>query len=633
MRSRSLRRSAAAVLGAAAMLLPLAATAAAEETQSPAASPVPVSAATGPLTVGMTTDVDSMNPFTGIVAEAYEMYQLMYPTLTSSSPQDFSPVPDLAESWTESEDQRTWTYKIRPGLRWSDGTPLTARDAAYTFNRIINGDYEQTNYGGYVANITKAEAPDDTTLVLTVSKPTPLMERLSVYILPEHVWSKIDGKQVRSYPNEPTDGQPVVGAGPYLLVERQKGQFVRFQANPDYWQGKPAFDELVFRVYKNDDALGQALRKGEVDFAHDMQANVFDAVSQESGITAIQAANYDFSEIGFNTGAALADGTPIGDGHPALKDKRVRQAINYAIDRQVLVDKVLAGHGTPGSTVIPPLYTTLHLQPEDPYTYDPVRAGQLLDEAGYPLGPDGKRLDTDGSPLTFRLLGRQESQASQQTVQFVQGWLEDLGITAETKIVSEDTLIELNGQGDFDIFEWGWGVEPDPDYQLSTFTCAQRSSKDDGTIYAGLSDSHFCSEEYDALYAAQAVETDPVTRAGIVKQMQQILYDEAPYAVTYYPDMLQARRTDAAHGFVAQPTTSAEGRPGRQLFQFGTWSYDAMQPGAEPTDGESGQASAEPESGSGMSAAVIGGIAALAVLGVGVAVVLSRRRRSDEDVE
>jgi peptide/nickel transport system substrate-binding protein len=458
------------------------------------------------------------------------------------------------------------------------------------------------------------------------------MERLAVYILPEHVWSQIDGEEVRSYPNEPTDGQPIVGAGPYLLVERQKGQFVRFEANPDYWKGTPAFDELVFRVYKNDDALGQALRKGEVDFAHDMQANIFDAVSKDEGITALEAANYDFSEIGFNTGAALADGTPIGDGHPALKDTRVRQALNWAIDREVLVDKVLAGHGTAGSTVIPPLYTTLHLQPENPYSYDPARADQLLTEAGYPLGADGKRLDTDGSPLTFRLLGRQESQASKQTVEFVQGWLEDLGITVDTKIVSEDTLIELNGQGNFDIFEWGWAVEPDPDYQLSTFTCAQRSSKDGDTIYAGLSDSHFCNEEYDRLYAEQATETDPAARAQIVRQMQQILYDEAPYAVTFYPDMLQARRTEAAHGFVTQPTTTADGKPGRELFQFGTWAYQSMRPGAAPTDGATGVA-ADSSSTSGLNPAVIGGLAALVAAGVGAVVLLARRRGSDEDVE
>ncbi len=634
MKTQSMRRTAAALVGAAALLAPMA-WAGASASESPAPTPMPISAATTTFTVGITDDVDSMNPFTGIVATAYEMYQLMYPTLTSTSADDFSAVPDLAESWQESADKTTWTYKIREGLTWSDGTPLTARDAAYTFNRIINGEYEQTNYGSYVANITKAEAPDDTTLVLTVKQPTPIMLRLAVYILPEHIWTEIDGDEVREYPNEPVGGQPIVGAGPYVLVERVKGQFIRFQANPNYFKGKPAVDELVFRVYQNADAVAQALRKGEIDFANDMQASVFDAIKGEEGITGVEAAYYGFNEIGFNAGAALADGTPIGDGHPALKDVRVRQALNHAIDREALVRTVLSGKGTPGTTVIPPLYTTLHLQPETLFDYDPVRAGELLDEAGYPLGADGKRLDTNGEPLTFRLLGRQESQQSQQTVQFVQGWFEDLGLTIDTRIVSEDTLIELNGEGRFDIFEWGWVVEPDPDYQLSTFTCAQRSSEEDGTIYAGLSDSHFCNEEYDALYAAQQVETDVAKRAEIVKQMQQILYDEAPYAVTFYYDLLQAYRSDRFHGFVEQPSAAVAERGGPILFQFGTWSYQSLQPGPAPaTDGDGSTAAAGDSGGdSSLNVALIGGLAALVVLGAGVAIVLGRRRTGDEDTE
>lgn len=630
MPTHRIRRALAAGLGAAALLAPMAwIGASAEESGSP--SPVPISAA-APFTVGITTDVDSLNPFTGIVAESYEMYQLMYPTLTTPSVDDFSAVGDLAESWQESADQTTWTYKIRAGLTWSDGVPLTARDAAYSFNRIINGDYEQTNYGGYVANITKAEAPDDTTLVLTVKQPTPLMLNLAVYILPEHIWSEIDSSEVKKYANEPEDGEPIVGAGPYVLVERQKGQFIRFQANPAYYKGKPAIDELVFRVYQNPDAVAQALRKGEIDFTNDLQSSVFDAIKDEPGITGVTAAYYGFNEIGFNAGAALADGTPIGDGHPALTDKRVRQALNHAIDREALVRTVLAGKGTPGSTVIPPLYANLHLQPETLLDYDPERAGQLLDEAGYPLGPDGKRLDKDGSDLTFRLLGRQESQQSQQTVQFVKGWYEDLGLTIDTRIVSEDTLIELNGEGRFDIFEWGWVVEPDPDYQLSTFTCAQRSSEEAGVIYAGLSDSHFCNEQYDELYAQQAVETDVAARAEIVKQMQQILYDEAPYAVTFYYDLLQAYRSDRFHGFVAQPSAqaAADGRGGPILFQFGTWSYESLQSGPATTgDGQAADDGAD----GGTNVALIGGLAALAAVGVGAAVVLARRRGAGEDVE
>jgi peptide/nickel transport system substrate-binding protein len=616
-----LRRISIAAGVTCALLMPIAAVHA-DESPSAAPSAVPISAEAPVFTVGITDDVDSLNPFTGIVSTAYEMYQLMYPTLTDYGADDFAPAPGLAESWEESADQTTWTYKIRPGLRWSDGQPLTARDAAYSFNRILDGEYEQTNFGNYVANITKAEATDDTTLVLTVAKPSPIMEALAVYILPEHIWKDIDGTEVRSYENEPTDGQPIVGAGPYVLFERQKGQFIRFRANPDYYDGAPEVGELTFRVYKTADAVAQALRKGEIDFANELEANVFDAVKDEPGITAVNAAYYGFNEIGMNVGAALADGTPIGDGNPALKDKRVRQAINHAIDRATLVAKV-AKYGTEGSTIIPPLYEALHLQPTTLFDYDPTRAGELLDEAGYPLGAEGKRVGPDDEPLTLRLLGRQESQTSQQTVVFVEGWLEELGITVDTKIVTEDTLIELNGEGRFDLFEWGWVVEPDPDYQLSTFTCAQRSSEEDGTIYAGLSDSHFCNEEYDRLYAEQALETDSAKRAEIVRAMQQIVYDEAPYAVTFYYDLLQAYRSDRFTNFVQQPKDA-----GPLLFQFGTWSYQAMTPaGAE--DG----ADAESSTGTGISPALLAGLGALVVAGIAGVVLFSRRRSSDEDAE
>ena len=204
----------------------------------------------------------------------------------------------------------------------------------------MDGDYEQTNYGSYVANITKAEATDDTTLVLTVDKPSPIMENLAVYILPEHIWKEIDGEEVRSYENEPTDGQPIVGRRTLRAHRAREGPVHPVPGQPGLLRRTPAVDELIFRVYKNGDAVAQALRKGEIDFADELQANVFDALKDEPGITAVNAAYYGFNEIGMNVGAALADGTPIGDGNPALKDKRVRQAINHAIDRQTLVDKV-----------------------------------------------------------------------------------------------------------------------------------------------------------------------------------------------------------------------------------------------------------------------------------------------------
>lgn len=599
-------------------------------------SGVPASAADPVvLTIGITQDIDSANPFSGYLAEAYEIYQLEYPTLVAYSAEDFSPVPGLAESWQESADKKTWTYKIRAGVKWSDGTPLTAKDAAYTFNRIIKGTYEQNNFGSYTANISKAEAPDDTTLVLSVTKPSPIMEKLAVYILPEHVWKDIDEKKVQSYANEGTEDSPTVGAGPFVMVERQVGQFIRLKANDNYYRGRPAVDEVVFKIYKNADALGQALKKGEIDFADSLESNVYDSLQGAEGVTAVSAQYSGFDELAFNTGAALDDGTPIGDGNPLLKDKALRQAIGWAIDRQTLVDKVLGGGGTAGSTIIPPIYQSLHLEPANPVGFDPEKAKQLLDAAGYKVGSDGIREDAQGNKLSFRLFFRTESTSSKKSSDFIKSWLEAVGIEIKLKGLSADgPLSDVIGQGNFDMFEWGWVVEPDPNYQLSTFTCASRSYKDGDAIVASLSDSFYCNKDYDTLYEQQSLETDSAKRAEIVKQMQQMLYDDAPYVVTYYYDNREAYRSDRFTGFVPQPAPN-----GSLLFQYGTWSYENVKPVSAESPSASGSATAttggSTSTGSSSSNVplIVGGVVALlAVLGIGVAVG-RRGGRSDDDQE
>ena len=489
----------------------------------PVAGPVRAESPKSVFTVGVSQDVDSLNPFVGITAAAYEIWQLVYPTLTQYGAEDFSIKPGLAESWTESPDKTFWTYKIRPGLKWSDDVPLTARDAAYTFNRIINGTFEKVNYGNYVTNITKAEAPDDTTLILRVAKPSPLMEKLVVYILPEHVYSKIDETAIQSFKNEPVDGKPIVGSGPYLVAERQVGQFIRMVANPNFYRGKPAVDEVVFKFYANPDALGQALRKGEIDYADGLEANVFDSLAGAPNVKRVAAVYPGFNEVSFNTGAQTTDGKPIGDGNPLLKDKRLREAIGWSLDRKTLLEKVLGGNGSVGSTLIPPMFATWHLTPPNEVSYDPEKARSLLDAAGYRAGPDGIRRSGDGAPLSFRLFGRSDSATSKKAVEFIKNYLADVGIEVNVSLVAEDALTEKVGQGEYDMFEWGWVVEPDPDYQLSTFTCGKRSYEEDGSVVANLSDSFYCNPDYDALFAAQNVETDQAKRVEIVKQMQEQL--------------------------------------------------------------------------------------------------------------
>jgi peptide/nickel transport system substrate-binding protein len=617
------RRSAGLALAglAGALLLALVPIATGVTTSSASTSAKPAGKTT--FTVGLKEDFDSLNPFTGITVSAYEVWQINYVQLTNYSQKDFSAEPGLAEKWDVSADGLTWTYHLRSGVKWSDGQPLTAKDVAYTFNRIRNGKYEKTNYGNYVAAITSVEAPDDLTVVMKVKKPTPIMLHLVVYILPEHIWKGIDEKHVKSYTNEPgPDG--IVGAGPFIVKEFKKGQFVRLEANKNYYGGAPHVDELIFRVFSNDDSLAQALRRGEIDFADDLGTNVYNSLQKAPNVKTVPAAYSGFDEMAMNTGAALANGTPIGNGHPALKDKRVRVAIAHAIDTKAITARVYGGRGTPGTSIIPPLYDKLHYDPgATAYTFDPAEANRELDAAGYKKGAGGIRTMPDGTrPLKFRVFGRSDSPTSKQTVQFVTGWLKDVGIAATPKIVSADALTEIIGQGNFDMFEWGWVVEPDPNYQLSTFTCANRSYKDSGTVFANLSDSFYCNKSYDTLYQKQSEQIDPAQRAETVKAMQKMLYDDAPYVVTAYYDDLEAYRSDRFTDFKPQPVPN-----GALMFYYGTYSYTSLRPVSA-----SKKAAAKNES-SNSGIVVVSVLGGAALIGGAVFFGLRGRRRPESEVE
>ena len=613
----------------------------------------PASAADEPvvLTIGIGEDLDSANPFTGLSSLAYELFTLQYPTLTQYAADDFSIVPGLAESWEESADKKFWTYKLRPGMKWSDGEPVTAEDVAYTFNRIIDGKYEKTNFGSYVTSMVRAEVVDELTVRIEISKPNPVMDHLFVFILPKHIWESIDGKEVRKYTNLGTPESPTVGSGPYVMVEHRPGQFTRLQANPNWYGGVRPVDEIIFKVFNNPDALGQALKSGEIDLAHGLDLGVYESLQGIPEITTVSSTPASFSEVAFNTGAALADGTPIGDGNELLKNKAVRQALSWAIDKQAIVDKVLGGQGLPGTTIIPPLYPQWHLDPANPFGYDPAKAGQLLDAAGFPVGDDGVRADADGTRLSFRLLYRTESEdsSSQKSSEFVQAYFKDIGVEVKLKGVTEDALYEIAGQGNFDMFEWGWGVEPDPNYMLSTFTCGNRSYEDGGSIYANLSDSFYCNAEYDKLFDEQSQETDFAKRQEIVKRMEQMLYDDAVYMITYYANGLEAFRNDRFTGWVKQPKDN-----GTLIYQWGTWSYFDVAPVSAAGAAESAAASAEPgasaaptaagdASAAAQPAAAAGGISSGLIIGLLVAVLvivilvvlLLRMRRSatNEDRE
>ena len=366
-----------------------------------------------------------------------------------------------------------------------------------------------------------------------------------------------------------------MGSGPFRLVEGTAGgSTYRFEKNPDYWQGDSRIDEVVFRVYKSEDPAVQALIKGEVDFVDGITPLQVRALEGEDGITALSGDSPGFDEIAFNVGAInTKTGEPMGDGHPALKDAAFRFALNYALDRDQIIDKAYQGAGQPGDVIIPPGYQDWHWDPpeEDAFTFDLDRADQLLEEAGYARAADGNRLMPDGSDFgTLRLFARSESTVSTTVMDFFAEWLGELGIDSEVTVMESNKLTNVILDGEFDAFEWGWYVEPDPASMLDYMTCDQ---------LGGWNDSWYCDEEYDALYAEQNGEMDDAARQETVKQMQEILYYDSPYLVTAYSSISEAFRSDRWACLQPQPDPG-----GILLIQYGIHNYLSVRPADEAGD-------------------------------------------------
>jgi peptide/nickel transport system substrate-binding protein len=518
------------------------------------------------LRTGSTQTVSGLNPWQVVYVVDFEIMTLNYDTLVGFGP-NVDPVPGFAESWTKSADGHTWTFKIRPGMKWSDGQPATSEDARWTIQFVLDAvKKKQTLGAGYLepyltaAGVTAVSAPDPQTLVVTTNLNNPLLLQSYVPILPEHVWSKIDPKvAATTYPNN----APVVGTGPYQVVEYKPGQFVRLQRNPNYWGQQGAADQIVITTFKNDDTMVQALKTGELDYARDVPATQFDQLKSAGGpIVAVEGVSNQFNELAFNCYTKPIPGG--GASTLALQDPAFRDALGYAIDKQDIVNKAFQGHAALGDTQVTPFQAGWHTTPTDVRPFDIAMAKSKLDAAGYPLNASGQRLDKQQKPIVLRLSWPGDPSEA-KAAQLIVAWFGQLGIkvnaaASDSAKLGEQILPpEAGGKAQFDMFIWDWVGDPDPTSLLKVLTT--------GEIGAS-SDSLWSNPEYDALYDKQLAETDDAARHQEVGQMQQLFYDQAPYHVLYYPSQLDAYRTDKFGGWRNQPTQN-----GVPLFQFGSLNY------------------------------------------------------------
>jgi peptide/nickel transport system substrate-binding protein len=589
-------------------------------------------------TWGSTGDISSLNPMVGYNATDFYPWTASYHMLIDFD-ENFGAEPMLATEVQVSDDNMTFTYTIRDDVVWSDGVPLTAEDVAYTMNLYKNNNaYLPQNYLTLLDGDVRVL--DETHIEFDTLGPTGLYNGdapyMYFYILPKHIFEQVeagncpdgaDPCRPKTYENVPN-----IASGPFIIEEFEVGQFVRMTRNPEWTGAEPAVDELIFRIFRNEDALSQALQQGEVDFAYFTSPNIFNSLEGSENIGTEIGTIPSFSEIGMNTGSAYqepsGDFTPHGDGHPALTDVVVRRAIRQAINSQDLVDRVLLGYGVPGNTIVPPISVEgarWEPGPDEALDWNLEAAAQSLEDAGY-VDSDGDGVRempagslAPGQPLEFRYHVRTNEQTSVDASPFVSEWLAQIGIQTEVIAVNSNRLTSIINAGEYDLFSWGWYPDPDPDSALAWFKCDQRPP--DGTSY-GNNDAYYCNPEYDALYLEQQQALNPQDRWEIVHEMQRIYYEDAAYAVMWYDSILQAYRSDRFTGFNPQPPVNGdllEGWGGPSTV------WTTLRPvGAAGEGGSSTTTRGIPP--------MVWAIGAGVIVLLGVILIMRRRRAADDDI-
>jgi peptide/nickel transport system substrate-binding protein len=424
-------------------------------------------------------------------------------------------VGDLAESWEVSRDGLVITFKLRRNVTWQDGHPFTAADVLFGFQTIIDPK-TPTAYAEDFRQVRKAEALDDYTFRVTYEKPfaPALTSWGNLVVLPKHL---LEGKDVA----KSALGRKPIGTGPYRFREWISRDRVVLEANPNYFEGRPYLDRYVIRVIPDLATMFLELKAGGLDLM---------------GLTPIQyrrQTDDHFFRESYRKYRYLANAyTYLGYNllEPKFKDKRVRQALSYAVDKEEIIKVVLLGLGVPATGPYKP-GLWFYNPGVKKYPFDPARALALLKEAGWEDRNGDGILDKGGEPFEFTVMTNEGNPVRQRTAVVIQERLKKIGIRMKIRIIEWSAFInEFIDKKDFEATILGWttGFEPD---QYDIWHSSKTGKKE-------LNFISFKNEEVDELLEIGRRTFDLNKRKEIYFRLQEILAEEQPYTFLYVPEAL-----------------------------------------------------------------------------------------------
>jgi len=536
-------------------------------TNASAASPVA-------LRIGFLSGIESLSPFRGINDADYLFYGLVYDYLYALD-EDGNPRANLATNAVADAYGANWTYTIRSGVNWHDGTPLTANDVAFSINKNIENFFQLWAYEPYVNRVVQCSAqtrPNCGAVVtgpgqVTVYFDRPFVPGKEVYvpIIQESQWGGLSPSQIQyGYEN-----LNPIGTGEYIAdanigTQWQNGEPLLLHRNPNYHLGVPAIDDIFLVHYADETAMVSAMLAGDLDVAEFTPAG-YATLAGKPNIArqeSLLSTQY-WVEIGFQQQDAPSVNNQL---NPARWDINVRRALAMATNRDYVVNTIYQGKGIRGSSLMSPITPEWFYDPADPsmepdpsvnLTFDIAIANQRLDAAGYPVNiADGYRYaasdiivhdDNDelktvpaGTKLSFKMAVRQEYLQEQDTAKYLVDQWKLVGVEITYTVMTEPALSEAVYGGTVETYIWYWSGDPDPNYLLSI---------ESGFTLDGWSDNYWNNATYNQLYIDHLAATDPVQRQAIVRAAEKIHYESAVYIILIYNTGTWGYRTDRFTGW------------------------------------------------------------------------------------
>lgn len=509
-----------------------------------------------------------------------------------------NPVSDLAENWNTSDDNLTYTFNLRSGVKWHDGTPFTSADVKFTIEEVIMELHPRS--GIYKDVIESVESPDDNTVVINLKTPYGAFMNAIGYdflILPKHLYENTDIKD-NPYNNKP------VGTGPFLFEEWVRGDHITLTRNPDYFQeGLPYLDRLIFKIIPDASSRVLALETGEVDYLsyQNLPSSAVPNLKQNKDIVIF---NEGFESLG--TVLILTLNNEI----PELQDVRVRKAISMAVDRDYISERADYGLGVPANS--PFASTSWAYEPEvTKYPYDLEKAAQLLDEAGYKPGKDSVR-------MTLRLTCDANVELNRKAGDIVKANLAGIGIKVDYEPMERGAMLDrVYIKRNFDMQIHGLSTGADPAIDVARLYISSNIRPVNFSNGAG-----YRNDKVDELFDKGVSVADPKERAVFYKEAQKIITDEAPMVWLLEQGLVGAHNAkfNNVHSWSAYS----------YYIFWDVWSDDGQELGAEGTGIETPASETPTQEEKPTSSGAIVGILAFAALAVVVTFVLKRKANKGE---